>query len=100
MAHTPHDVLAKNFGVSPKSLEKLPKEELFIFQAKVPGPLADDQRAAAKSIGVSSREFAFYAKQPAVIRQTSGGEVRIVDSTTFKESTTIAAAIVTVYPGG
>jgi len=29
-----------------------------------------------------------------------GGEVRIVDSSTFKVSTTIAAAIVTVHPGG
>jgi oxalate decarboxylase len=29
-----------------------------------------------------------------------GGEVRIVDSSNFKVSTTIAAAIVTVHPGG
>src|ERR1700685_4076415 len=38
MAHTPKDVLAKNFGVQQSSLEKLPPKELFIFQAAVPGP--------------------------------------------------------------
>jgi oxalate decarboxylase len=31
---------------------------------------------------------------------TTGGEVRIVDSSTFKASTTIAMAMVTVRPGG
>lgn len=100
VAHTPREVLTKNFGVNKKSLEKLPKGERFIFQAAVPGPLADDQRAAAGSMGVSPREFAFYTSQPAVTRRTKGGEVRIIDSTSFKESKTIAAAIVTVHPGG
>ena len=35
-----------------------------------------------------------------VTKRTKGGEVRIVDSTKFKISTTVAAAIVTVHPGG
>src|SRR4030081_4156080 len=33
-------------------------------------------------------------------RQTKGGEVRVVDSSTFKVSKNIAAALVTVHPGG
>lgn len=74
MAHTPRDVLTKNFGVSLRSLEKLPKEELFIFQADVPGPLAEDQRAAAGSLGISQYDFAFRASQPAVTHRTKGGE--------------------------
>jgi oxalate decarboxylase len=100
MAHMPREVLTKNFGVSAKALENLPKEELFIFQAEVPGPLAEDQRAAAGSLGISEHDFAFRGNQPAVTRHTKGGEVRIVDSSTFKVSTTVAAAIVTVHPGG
>ncbi len=100
VAHTPHDVLAKNFGVSRQALAKLPKEELFIFQTEVPGPLEADQRAAAGSLGISSQNFAFSASQPAVIKRTKGGEVRIIDSSTFKVSTTVAAAIVTLHPGG
>ncbi len=42
MAHIPHDVLAKNFGVNQQLLEKLPKREKFIFQGAVPGPLDAD----------------------------------------------------------
>src|SRR6202040_3234551 len=32
MAHTPHDVLSANFGVSEQAIEKMPKREKFIFQ--------------------------------------------------------------------
>jgi len=100
MAHTPRDIVAKNFGVSEQVLEKMPKEELFIFQADVPGPLAEDQRAAAGASGRSPHDFAFRTMEQPVTKRTKGGEVRIVDSSKFKESTTIAAAIVTVHPGG
>ncbi len=99
VAHTPQDVLAKNFGVPRKTLDNLPKEELFIFQAEPPGPLSEDQRAAAGPLGISQHDFAFRADQPAVTKRSNGGEVRIVDSSTFKVSTTVAAAIVTVHPG-
>src|SRR5882724_4798257 len=42
-AHTPREVLAKNFGVSQPSLQTLRREQLFIFQAPAPGSLAADQ---------------------------------------------------------
>jgi oxalate decarboxylase len=100
MAHTPHDVLAANFGVSPQAMEKMVKREKFIFQAAVPGPLADDQKAAAGSLGLSSHDFAFRTSQLPVTKHSKGGEVKIIDSSKFKVSTTIAAAIVTVHPGG
>jgi oxalate decarboxylase len=100
MAHTPRGVLAKNFGVSEQALEKMPKEELFIFQTDVPGPLAEDQRVAAGTLGPSARDFAFRTMEQPVTKRMKGGEVRIVDSNNFKASTTIAAAIVTVHPGG
>ncbi|MGA9306122.1 MAG: cupin domain-containing protein, partial [Candidatus Sulfotelmatobacter sp.] len=47
MAHTPHEVLSKNFGVSEQALENMPKREKFIFQAPVPGPLPADLKATA-----------------------------------------------------
>jgi oxalate decarboxylase len=99
VAHIPREVLSKNFGVGRKSLERLPNEEKFIFQAELPKSLAADQRAAAGSLGSSSHDFAFRADQPADTRRSNGGEVRIVDSSSFKVSTTVAAAIVTVHPG-
>src|ERR1700677_1837734 len=100
MAHTPHDVLAQNFGVSEQVLQGMPRREKFIFQASVPGPLEVDRKVSAGSLGLSPLDFAFrVAQRPAPIR-SKGGEVQIVDSSAFKVSTTIAAAIVTVHPGG
>jgi oxalate decarboxylase len=100
MAHTPKEVVSKNFGVAPEALKNFPHEELFIFQAEIPPPLAVDQKAAAGALGPSPLDFAFRTMQQLVTKRTKGGEVRIVDSSTFKVSTTIAAAIVTVRPGG
>jgi oxalate decarboxylase len=100
MAHTPHDVLAKNFGVKEHSLEQLPRREKFIFQAAAPGPLAADLKTTGGSIGLSPVDFAFRTSQQKITKRTKGGEVKIIDSSTFKISTTIAAAIVTVHPGG
>jgi oxalate decarboxylase len=99
MAHLPPEVLAKNFGVGEKAFENLPKEELFIFQTNVPGPLEDDQTAAAGSLGKSPQDFAFRRMDIPPTKQTKGGEIHIVDSTNFKVSTT-AMAMVTVHPGG
>lgn len=100
MAHTPGDVIAKNFGVPQQSLHGLRKEELFIFQAPVPGPLAVDQKQAAGSLGPSPFDFSFETAGKKPTHSAKGGEVLIVDSSTFKVSTTVAAAIVTLRPGG
>jgi oxalate decarboxylase len=100
MAHTPHDVLAANFGVSEQAMDKMVRREKFIFQAPVPGPLAEDKRVSAGGLGLSSQDFAFRTSQLEVTKRTKGGEVKIIDSSKFKVSTTIAAAIVTVHPGG
>jgi oxalate decarboxylase len=42
VAHTPRNVLAKNFGLDKDALAHLPKEELYIFPAKLPRSLAED----------------------------------------------------------
>jgi oxalate decarboxylase len=100
MAHTPPDVLAKNFGVAQSALAKMPKREKFIFQADIPGPLSEDQRIAAGALGPSPIDFAFRTTQHPTPTKLKSGEVRVIDSSSFKISTTIAAAIVTVKPGG
>ncbi len=100
MAHTPPDVVAKNFGVAQSALAKMPKKEKFIFQSEVPGPLAEDQRLAAGALGASSIDFAFRTTQHPAPTKLKNGEVRVIDSSSFKISTTIAAAVVTVKPGG
>src|SRR3982075_507077 len=46
--HTPNDVLSKNFGVAGSSFAHVPDpKELYIFPAKVPGPLGSDKIAGA-----------------------------------------------------
>ncbi len=100
MAHTPREVMAKNFGMAEQALSGLPREELFIFQAPVPGPLSLDQESAAGTRGPSPVDFSFRPGEHPSTKTTKGGEVRIVDSASFKVSTTVAVAIVTVHPGG
>src|SRR6267154_1422051 len=100
MAHLPREVLSKNFGVAEKALDGLPGKELFIFQTEVPGPLEADQKEAAGALGPSPQNFAFRTMEMPPTKRTKGGEVRIVDSSKFKASTTVAMAMVTVHPGG
>jgi len=100
MAHVPRAILAKNFCVSSRALERMPSEELFIFQSDVPGSLEEDQRMAAGSLGISPQDFAFRASQPAIEKSNRWGNVRIVDSSTFTVSNTVASARVTVKLGG
>jgi oxalate decarboxylase len=96
MAHTPRDVLAKNFGIPESALAGIPDEELYIFPGPKPGPLAGDMTGGA---GRVPKKFShrMLAQEPV---RTRGGRVRITDSTVFPASTTIAAALVEVEPGG
>src|SRR5258708_31979928 len=100
MAHLPTEVLSKNFGVAETAIKSLARTELFIFQTEVPGPLDADQKTAAGTLGASSQNFAFRTMEMPPTKRTKGGEVRIVDSSTFKASATVAMAMVTVRPGG
>src|SRR6266567_2720344 len=99
MAHLPVEVLAKNFAVGEQAFKNVPKEELFIFQADLPGSLEADQKAAAGTRGRSPQNLAFRTMEIPPTKKTKGGEVRVVDSSNFKVSTT-AMAMVTVRPGG
>jgi oxalate decarboxylase len=98
MAHTPRNVMAKNFGIDPQRLAGVPPQELFIFQAPVPGPPELDRQEAAREKESSPCDFSFRPAAQCDLKKFSGGDVRIVDSSSFKESTTVAVAVVTVYP--
>jgi len=99
LAHTPADVLAKNFAVPASTFAKVPKKELFIFQRELPDALTAEQKQVAAGTGGIDQLFVF---RPSTIRPykvTRGGEVKIVDSKIFPV-TPIAAALVTLHPGG
>lgn len=95
--HTPRDVLARNFGVDPAVLSRIPPKELYIFNAPLPGSLADDLRQSPQPEVPLS--YAFSLSQAKQIR-TASGMVHIVDVNTFKASTTTCAALVEIAPGG
>lgn len=96
LAHTPKEVLAKNFNVPVSAFDRIPKEELYTFQAKVPGPLAKDR---VKGLGPVPETFThrMIKMEPMKMKK---GQVRIMDSTNFPASKTIASALVEVEPGG
>jgi oxalate decarboxylase len=100
-AHTPRRALEKNLNASPAALSRIPAGELYIFQSEVPTTsLEQDRRTAAGTVGFSSEHFVFRMMQMAPTGKTKAGEVRIVDSSVFKASATIAASHVIVHPGG
>ena len=100
MAHTPPDVLAQNFGVPAETFSKTPLHDLWIYQGELPGPLAADQDAVKGPQGLPPNPFTFSLASGPVARQAKGGMVQIADSHNFKASTTVAAALVTLRPGG
>src|ERR1700761_1958878 len=96
-ARTPRDVLAKNFGVPENAFDKIPKEQLFIFEAPVPGPIESD--AVTSPQGAVPLTMVSRAVDQKVDK-LAGGTVRIVDTRNFPIATEVAAAIVEVEPKG
>lgn len=96
LARTPKEILSKNFNVPESAFSHIPKEELYIFQSKVPGLLAQDRIAG---LGPVPESFSHRMIHLEPIRMKYG-TVRIMDSTNFPASKTIASALVEVEPGG
>ena len=100
LIHTPREVVAKNFGTTTDKLdafEQIPPDGRYIFPAPVPPPLAQDQAAVHGSTSKIAFDFAMMDQKPT--KQDASGTIRIVDSTHFPVSKTIAMAHVTVKPG-
>lgn len=95
-AHTPKDVLSSNFGVPKSAFQHIPKEQVYIYQDKVPGPL--DTQKVQSPYGTVPQTFKHRLLAQTPIK-TPGGSVRIVDSTNFPISKDIAAALVEIKPG-
>ncbi|MFL9902405.1 oxalate decarboxylase family bicupin [Paraburkholderia fungorum] len=100
IAHTPPDVLAANFNVPADAFKNIPVDNLWIFQGSDPGPLSAAQRSVVTPLGLPEHPFIFSLGDMAPTKETKGGSVRIADSRNFKASANVAAALVTVKPGG
>lgn len=99
VAHTPRNVLMKNFGLGKDAIAKLPKQELYIFPAALPLSLAQDKAAVGGRRVESPIQYTFKMSAMTPTRKTPGGEVRIVDSRNFPVSKNVASALVTLKPG-
>jgi oxalate decarboxylase len=97
--HTPKEVLAKNFGVPESTFDNVPPREKFIFPTELPRPLAEEKKQVYQDSGPVPDTFAFFTDKMEPTKVTAGGSVKIVDRHNFP-ATNIAAAIVTVKPGG
>jgi oxalate decarboxylase len=100
IAHTPPDVLAKNFKLPAESIAKLPTDQLYIFRGNTPNSLESDITEVSGDHGAKSTGYTFKMRSMAPTRKTAAGEARIVDSKNFPISKKIAAALVIVKPGG
>jgi oxalate decarboxylase len=100
VAHTPKAVLSKNFGVDKTAVAKLPTGSLYIFPADLPKSLAEDRAAVGGPKVQSPVQYTFRmgAMQPTI--HNTSGDARIVDSRNFPAAKNIAAAMLTIRPGG
>jgi oxalate decarboxylase len=98
IAHTPPDILARNFGVPTDAFKSIPLNDLWIFQGKEPGLLSDDQEAVSSG-GLPPNPFTFSLTGSTPRRKNENGILQVADSTIFKVSNTIAAAVETIKPG-
>jgi oxalate decarboxylase len=100
IAHTPPEILSKNFGLNRQDLASLPEGELFIFSADLPQSLEQDRMASGGKDVASKIQYTFKMAAMEPTKKTSGGEVRIADSHNFPASKSVAAGLVRIKPGG
>jgi|SRR6187402_617105 len=99
VAHTPTEVLVKNFGVDEGALAKLPTDGLYIFPGAPPKSLEADIREMGGQAVMAKQQYTFKMRSMAPTRSSEAGEVRIVDSSNFPVSKQIAAALLIIKPG-
>jgi oxalate decarboxylase len=100
VAHTPPEILTKNSNLGRNAIAQLPTDELYIFPAKLPASLAQDKAAVGGKSVESHIRYTFKMELMTPTKKTPGGEVRVVDSHNFPASKNVAAALVTIKPGG
>jgi len=99
LAHTSPEMIEKNTGWSRQVFDELPATELYIFEAPLPDTLEADRKFLGDKLETEIK-YTFKMGTMPPTQKTSGGETRVVDSTNFPVAKGIAAAMVTIKPGG
>jgi oxalate decarboxylase len=100
VAHIPPEVLAKNTGLDKSVFSQTPGAPLYIFPGNLPNSLEQDKAEIGGEEVASKYQYTFHLKSMEPTKSSEGGEVRVVDSRNFPTSKNIAAALVTLKPGG
>lgn len=97
ITHVPKDILAKNFGVNETVFKDVPAP----FPNILKGTPSTKKVTGGGGQVTGPASFVYHAKDhPLEKVPGNGGTLRIVDTTTFPISKTIAATVVTLKPGG
>ena len=101
IAHTPPEVLAKNFGVPIEAFKNIPLHNKWIYQGGVTlPPLEAAEAQIAAAAGKPPNPFVFRLTDMQPTRKTRSGTVRIADSANFLGFEDRRSGLVTVKPGG
>jgi len=97
LAHTPPEVLAKNFNVPVAVFADFPKKEVFIGKGTEPGPLPTDPPAGSQNTGPLTHRYRLESQQSQTF---AGGNLRIASAKEFPISTNMTGATMRIEPGG
>jgi oxalate decarboxylase len=97
IGHTPHEVLAKNFGVPAETFAGFPKQEVYIAKGAMPPALPAEPRPGSLHSGALTHRYRLLAQRP---REFPGGTIRLVSQREFPISTTMTGAVMRIKPGG
>ncbi|QKX57655.1 uncharacterized protein TRUGW13939_04773 [Talaromyces rugulosus] len=98
VAHTPKDILAKNFGVGASVFDNVPQSFPYILNGTVSN---DTHIVGPAGALVGNSSYVYHAKDhPLEEVPGGGGTFRRIDSTTFPVAKTIASGFFTLEPKG
>ncbi len=98
LAHTPKEVIAKNFGINETVFANLPASDPYIFNGTVSNRNVTEGPGGFLT-GDNSFVYQTLSHPPENV-PGGGGVFYKIDSTKFPVATTIAATFVTLKPGG
>jgi oxalate decarboxylase len=97
LAHTPPEVLAKNFGAPAAAFKSFPQREVYIAKGPVPPALPRDPAPGSLNAGPLTHRYRLLAQRAETY---AGGTMRLVSEREFPISTTMTGALLRIKPGG
>ncbi|KAK2060036.1 oxalate decarboxylase family bicupin [Colletotrichum caudatum] len=95
----PLSVLSKNFKADVSAFDKIPKDQLYIFNGTPPPKDIQEQNqtsSAGSLLGADSYTYHWSQQKP---YEVPGGSVKILDPQTFPIASNFSSALVVVQPG-